>query len=187
MDTFRWVSIVVSTILGLGIARSLTGAVSLFQRRHSFAPHWLPIIWAGCIFAQQILFWWGLEDLASRIEHWTIGYFVLLVALVVTLFLASAIILPVDGLARDINDQHYFERDGRWALLALAAFNALAILANFLLWGERLLTAGMALNLLAVLLPIVTFAQWRIPRMASTMAYVLTVIAGVFQMLPQKY
>ncbi len=38
-----------------------------------------------------------------------------------------------------------FERDGRWALIALAVFHGLAIVANGLLWGVAVLSATQAL------------------------------------------
>ena len=38
MDVFRWIVVVVSTVLGLGIARVLNGYVAAFKARHHTRP-----------------------------------------------------------------------------------------------------------------------------------------------------
>jgi hypothetical protein len=47
MDTFRWVAVGLSMILGLGVTRLLTSAVSVIRSRHHAEVHWMPLVWAA--------------------------------------------------------------------------------------------------------------------------------------------
>ena len=133
MDTFRWLAIVLSTVLGLGIARILSGYVSVFKLRRSVPVRWLPLVLAGVILFEFIQFWWGLAELLNR-PTWDVPDFLVLVALVMLLFASAALISPTDADLADGGD--VFERDGRFALVLLAGFHAMASVANMLFWGQ---------------------------------------------------
>lgn len=183
MDTFRWLSTVVSIILGLGIARLLTGAVALFHARKATRLDWLPLAWAGAVFTQQLGLWWSLEELATIVPKWSLGGFLMLVALVLVLFLAAALAMPPSdrppGKLRD-----FFQEDGRWALLMLAAFNILALLVNLIFWQQPLLSLGAALNAVLAGLAIAVFAGPRPVQAAATIAYLVVLIATILQLSP---
>ena len=142
MDTFRWIAVVVSMILGLGVTRLLSSAVAVFKSRRRAAVDWLPLVWALVIFVQQIDFWWSLEELSILVPKWTFAEFLMLVALVLVLFLAAALILPQAEMERGDTLRGFFDRDGRYALLALAVFSLLAILANFDILARQRRRAG---------------------------------------------
>ncbi|HWJ76190.1 MAG TPA: hypothetical protein VNX29_23750 [Kaistia sp.] len=186
MDTFRWMSTVFSLILGLGVARILLACIALFRARGLVRIDWLPCVWAAIIFLQQITFWWSIEELATTIPSWTFPNFLLLVSLVLTLFLAAASILPTEGLTTG-SLRDFFERDGRWGLVALAAFNAIAILINALFWHVDILSAGELLNLGLVVLPLVVFVGSRRIQIIATLFYVPLGLFGVMQLVPMSY
>ncbi len=186
MDTFRWMSTVFSLILGLGVARILVASIAIFRARGLMQIDWLPCAWAGFIFLQQITFWWSIEELATTIPSWTFQNFLLLVGLVLTLFLAAASILPSEG-ATTGSLRAFFERDGRWGLLALAAFNAIAIALNVLFWHVNVFSAGELLNLGLVLLPLAVFAGSRKVQIAATLLYAPLGLIGVLQLVPMRY
>ena len=54
MDSFRWISVTFSMILGLGVARLLTSGVALFKSRETAHLDWVPIVWAASIFLWQL-------------------------------------------------------------------------------------------------------------------------------------
>lgn len=107
---------VISMVLGLGIARLLLGLVTVFRIRHYCVMDWLPLAWAGILFASQLQFWWAINHLPSVSRAFSFADFIFLVMLTMMLFLAAALILPnrpedeKDGL------RAHFERDGRYAL-----------------------------------------------------------------------
>jgi hypothetical protein len=186
-DAFRWISVAVSMILSLGLARLLTSAVAQFHARRHRKADWLPVAWAVMIFCQQIDFWWSLEELSTLVDRWTIGSFLILVGLVLTLFIAAALILPPSDTARIDRLRSYFEEDGRWALPLLAGFNGLALAADHLLWGEPLVSKSSLLNGAAVALPFVACLGNRPVQVAATLAYVATMIVGMGFLSPAAY
>ena len=184
MDTFRWLSTVVSIILGLGIARLLTGAVALFQARRHRRFDWVPLMWAVAVFSQQIALWRSLKELATIVPKWSLGGFLMLVALVLALFLAAALVMPRDDNSKTESLRSFFDEDGRWALLMLAAFNICALLANLTFWQQSILSLDAALNALLAAFAIATFVGPRPVQVVTTVAYVATMILSIIQLSP---
>ena len=84
----------------------------------------------------------GLLELAT-LKSWSLVAFTLLLAMVMLLFTAAALIVPADS---DLDMRVAFERDGRWALAALAGFHVLAALANLWLWKTAPFSAAQGLE-----------------------------------------
>jgi hypothetical protein len=148
MDAFHWIIVPVSTVLGLTITRVLTGYVAAFKARGRLIFDWLPLLFASAILGESLQFWWALLELAA-LKNWSLAAFTLLFAMVMTLFCAAALIIPSDT---DNDMRVAFERDGRWALAALAGFHVLAILANGWFFRVTLLSTSQVIEgLLAAL------------------------------------
>jgi hypothetical protein len=185
MDTFRWLAVVLSTMLGLGIARILSGFVSAFKMRRRVRLDWLPLLLGGVILAEIVQFWWALAELLHRAQ-WTAGDFTFLLVLVMLLFLAAALIMPADNDLAEGPD--FFERDGRWALLVLALFHVAAILANLWFWQQSpvsLPTLPIAVLAAASLTAAITTRR----RLQETMAvvYVACSVAAAWADSPLSY
>jgi hypothetical protein len=187
MDTFRWISVVISMILGLGVARLLTGALVVFRARGNAVLDWVPLIWAAAIFIQQVAFWWSLEEAAVRLPTWTLGAFLMLVLLVLALFLAASLALPGSDMAAGDSLRLYFDKDGRWALVALAAFNLVVILANWVIWGAGPLSEAVRINVALTVVPLAGFLGSRRVQALAALAYMAIVIWGVVDLSPAAY
>ena len=143
MDAFHWIVVPISTVLGLSLARLLGGYVTAFKGRTSLRFDWLPLVFAAAILGVALQFWWALLELSTH-QDWSLSAFTMLIAMIMALFTAAALISPSEG---DKDLRIAFDRDGRWALMALAAFHVLAIAANRWLWGEPLVSASQAMQL----------------------------------------
>ena len=173
MDEFRMMATVLSMVLGLGVTRLLLGLVTVFRIRLTSRTDWLPLVWAGIVFVDQLQFWWAINQLPAVRQAFTFGDFIFLVVLTLTLFLAAALLLPsrsedeTDGLRR------YFERDGRYALLAFAAFLSLGFVANIRFFKATPLAPWSLLDLPMIALPVaVFFATSRKTQACITIGYV---------------
>lgn len=187
-DAFRWISVALSMVLGLGVARLLTALVAQFHARRHRSADWLPLAWAAIIFVHQIAFWWGIEELTAMPAHrWTATSFVLLLSLVVTLFLAAALVLPLTDTENVTSLRQFFSQDGKWSLLVLAAYNVLAMTANRLVFysGESL--AEIAPNLALVALAAAAFFLPRRQQAIATAAYAAVMAAAMAALLPAAY
>lgn len=185
MDIFRWIAVVLSTVLGLGIARILTGYVAAFKMRDRVAVDWLPVILSAAVLGEILQFWWAIVELAPR-PSWSLADFTILVALAMLLFLSAALISPSES---DLDRRAgYFEKDGRWAMLVLAAFHGVAIFANAWFWNEPVLSR---VTLVVVLLALVSLCAALIRRrpvqQAMAIAYCLIAFVGTFVESPVSY
>ncbi|MFO1104642.1 MAG: hypothetical protein U1E34_00975 [Amaricoccus sp.] len=143
MDAFHWIVVPISTVLGLTIARVLAAYVAAFKARRRVRFDWIALLFAGVVLGEGLQFWWALLEL-SVLPSWSLASFTLLIAMVMSLFIAGSIVVPSE---MDSDMRLAFERDGRWALLALACFHGLAILGNFWLWRVAVLSPVQGLQL----------------------------------------
>jgi hypothetical protein len=158
MDTFRWIGVIFSMILGLGVTRLLAGGVSVFRARHRARIDWLPLAWAFGIFLSQLDYWWSILELPKIVSTWTFGIFAILVSLTLLLFVAAALVLPADELKEGDDLGAAFATDGRFALIALAAYWVLAALANEYVWGAPIVFGWGLLAAAEIALPLIVFA-----------------------------
>jgi hypothetical protein len=178
MDTFRWIAVIVAMILGLGLARLLISAIGIFHARRRARLDWLPLVWAATIFLQEVAFWWNLEAAASRVTNWTLPSFLMLVGLVLALFLAAALILPFNELKEGESLRTFFEQDGRWALVALAAFNIGVGALNFRRSGGEF-SEHMLLNLVFASMALLAFFGPRRAQAVASLACFPIIVWGV--------
>lgn len=185
MDTFRWLAVVLSTILGLGTTRILSGFVSAFKMRRRVAPDWLPLVMAAVVLIEIFQFWWALAELLAR-PQWSMMDFGLLITLAMTLFVAAALISPSEA---DLADgPGFFERDGRYALLVLALFHVGALFTNWWLWREPLYSgANYPVVALAAICTVAAVTKQRRIQIAMVMLYVVFGLAGVLTESPTSY
>lgn len=161
MDSFRWIAVALSMILGLGVTRLLSAAVAAFRSRHHVQLDWIPLVWAACIFLWQLQYWWAVIELPSLVHTWTLISFLILISLTLLLFVAAALVLPPHELNEKDSLRASFERDGRWALVALSLYFALAILADWMLWSVSPLSIQGELLAALILLPLVFICNRR--------------------------
>lgn len=170
MDAFHWIVIPISTVLGLALARLLGGYVTAIKGRTRMRFDWLPLTFAAAILGVALQFWWALLELSPH-RDWSLSAFALLMAMIMALFTAAALISPGED---DADLGVAFERNGRWALVALAVFHGLAIVANRLLWGEAVLSPIQALEaVLAALCLVAGLVRHRRTQEAVAVSYVL--------------
>lgn len=185
VDTFRWHAVVLSTMLGLGTPRILSGFVSAFKMRRRVPPDWLPLLMAAVVLTEIFQFWWALAELLKR-PQWSMTDFGLLIALVMTLFLAAALISPSEA---DLADgPGFFERDGRYALLVLALFDVGALVTNWWLWKQSVWSLpNLPVACLAVICAVAAVTRQRRIQAAMALAYLVVGLAGVMVDSPASY
>lgn len=117
MDQFEYVMVLVSIVIGLGIAHILIGVGGIIDRlsgredrlelsvAHAF--------WLAFCFMWMVMFWWWEYRFSSRVSDWTMGLYLFLVIYAVSLFLMSVLLVPKswDGV---LSLQDYFIRRRVW-------------------------------------------------------------------------
>ena len=138
MTIFEYVTVAISIILGLALARLLSSSSDLivFRRRVTF--HWIPLTWAALLFCVLILFWWQLFALSQILEKWTILDFGIAICEALAFFVASTLMLPKHWSAERVDLYAFFREHGRWGVGAFAMVFLITIPLNVQLYGARL-------------------------------------------------
>ena len=181
MDEFRMIATVLSMVLGLGVTRLLLGLVTIFRIRRDSAVDWIPLTWAAILFVDQLQFWWAINQLPSVRQSFAFGDFIFLVVMTLMLFLAAAVLLPSRSEDEKEGLRRYFERDGRYGLLALGAFLVFAFIANIVFLKAAPLAAWSLLDIPMIVLPVaVFFVRSRRWQAWITAAYVPLVAVDIW-------
>ena len=157
MEEFGMIAPVLSLILGLGVTRLLLGFVTVFRIRASAPVDWLPLAWAGILFAEHIQFWWAINSLTSIQKSFSFGEFLVLILLPLLLFLSGALVLPSRSEDETQGIRQYFERDGRYGLLPFALYLTIAFLVD-MIYFQAPLAGVTSLNLLLTAATVAVFA-----------------------------
>lgn len=147
MTIFEFVSVAISIILGLGVARLLSGGLDLFRHRQTTRLHWVPVLWAFLIFWTQLEFWWSLFFVSQSLDVWTHGDFLVTIAFTVALFAAGSLVLPTEWEGDSLDLLDFFHREGRWGVAAFGVAFLIAFPLNARLFGVPVL---IPMNLLLV-------------------------------------
>lgn len=111
-DIFPHMRMLLSTIIGLGITRMLMTVANMVQHPRRARVSVLHILWIISLLVEMVLFWWWQFAL-FRLEHWTFGIALFLVAYVVALFLLAALLSP-DNISDYDGYEDFFLKRRAW-------------------------------------------------------------------------
>lgn len=148
MSLFEFLMVLVSMIVGLGVAEILTGIARLIRRRNFQQGYWLHWCGIALVFVALLQNWWELWDL-STVAVWSFPALALMLISPASLYLIAHLIFPDPD--QDIAIEVYYHGQMRpiWWLgvvtaLASTAFRPLA-------FGAELLSMDNSASVLLVL------------------------------------
>lgn len=136
MSTFEYISVLVSIILGMGIARLVAGVaavVARWQHVSLYGPHAVLVL---LVFVLHIQEWWAFFDLRSY-EAWRLPVFLFVVLYPINLYILAHLLFPVRW-KRQQSLREFYELHYRKLYVFLAALIGLAILDNVFIGHYRL-------------------------------------------------
>jgi hypothetical protein len=160
MSQFEYVMVLVSIIVGLGIAHILLGIGGIIDRlSRKETPLELSLAhatWLGFCFAWLVMFWWWEFRFFSTVSDWTMGLYLFLIGYAVTLFLLQAVLVPRtwDGV---VSLKTYFLERRAWFYGLLLCATMVDMFDSYLKGGfEYILELGLINSAFAaVTLPVV--------------------------------
>ncbi len=180
MVEFQLLSVPIGLILGLGMARIMTGAITAVRNREHVKLHWLPFIWATSLMIQLLIFFCVLWDLKVNFENagmeWTWSYYGPQVLHSALMFLGAGLVLPasrepnIDCLLKDFN-QH-----GKLALIPLMAMHLLAWPMNMYMSNVPLFDKANYLNIVMIVVIAVGFKATRLTWRAAAATIYLSIL-----------
>src|SRR4051794_5388175 len=96
MTPFEHLAVLISIVLGLGLAHMLTTLHELIQARARVKIYWLSILWFVLIFISLIEWWWASFALRTTLK-WNFFYFLFILLSPISMYLAAAFVLPTDS------------------------------------------------------------------------------------------
>ena len=145
MSLFEFLMVLVSIIVGLGVAEVLTGVARLSRSRGSSTRYWIHSCIVALVFFALIQQWWELWTLRD-VPEWTFLSLILMLTGPMGLFLIAHLIFPESLKGADLKD-HYYDsiRPIGW-LAALTVF--FTALFRPLAFGFQLLELSNATSLI---------------------------------------
>ena len=119
MQSFEFLMIVVSIIVGLGITQLLAGIVRIL--RVELKPYWIHELWVFYVFLSLLQYCWSLFDLEAR-SDWIFVELLGLLTPPVILYLVASLLFPPRSSEPDLSDFYYAHRKPIFGLLAFLLF-----------------------------------------------------------------
>jgi hypothetical protein len=126
VETFNYLSVLLSIVLGLAIAQVLQGLRGLILARVKVKLYLPTVIWTGLALLLAIQAWWASFGLHTR-ANWNFLAFMVIVLQVISVYMVAALVLPdVTGCTIiDLRDHYFAHRSWFFgALLACVVFSA---------------------------------------------------------------
>ena len=143
MNSFDYLSVLISIILGLAIAKVLTGLATVITARERVDFYWPPIVWAIWIFFICAQHWWAQWTLRFT-QEWTFLDFTLLLLVPVGFFLLSALVLPEREENGKLDLGEWFFRNRKWFFGIMFFLPALSIVEEIVRSGHIASTLNFA-------------------------------------------
>lgn len=83
-----------SIVVGLGIARILSGFSLLLESRHEVELDWVSVLWAVNVLGYHLLFWWIVVNNWRILSEWSFAQFGSLFLYGVLIFFCASLVLP---------------------------------------------------------------------------------------------
>lgn len=171
MSEFETFAVVLSFVLGLGVAQILSSVVFILQSRREISFAWTPLMWAFSLLLYHVNYLFSLLWMQS-VTGEMIWY--LDVLMVVLLFLGGGLVLPSESrqLPGDLGE--FFLDNGYVALVPLGLFIVLHLVYSYAV-GLGILTLDGATN--AFLLATIAVGYFARRRAGFAASLVFTAVA----------
>ncbi len=134
MDSFSYLSVLLSIVIGLAITQILQGLRALMLARGSARLYAPSLIWAALMLLIATQMWWASFGLSDH-DDWTFGLYGLILLQVGLFYLASGLVLP-DLAPESIDLERDYYRNRGWFFGLLAATAVVSLLKDFALEGR---------------------------------------------------
>jgi hypothetical protein len=181
MSQFEVVTLTLSFVLGLSMSHLLWAAAAAVRARNQLRLHWLPFLWAACIFFVHVQYWFAAFAIDRVIDEWTWSWYLQMLGLGVLLFASGALVLPSESQQRSGDLLDDFQEHGRLGLIPLAAYHLFWIPTAYRM-DQATFEAGNYANLALASFAVIGLTAKRVSvQWASGAAFALVVVwASVF-------
>lgn len=148
MELFEFLMVLVSIIIGLGVAEVLTGVARVLRHRDSVRLNWVHTALVAAIFLALLQMWWeswGLQDMSE----WSFPGLLMMLTGPVCLFLIAHLLYPEVVAGSDLRRYYYEVARPIWILGVLGVTGSTTF--RPLLFGQPFFAADNATSLILFL------------------------------------
>lgn len=127
MGAFDYLSVMVSIVLGLGVAQLLATLGVIIRERDHIKPYWLTVLWIGMLLLIHVQTWWAMFGMSDH-QGWSFPAFFLMLLQPILLYLVSSLLTP--NLDRETDMIAAFERQSRVFFSLFGAILVVSILKD---------------------------------------------------------
>ena len=131
MSSFEFLSVLISVVLGLGLANMFTGLASLVHRRSSVSFSWAHAGWSVHLFSMMVVYWWTVVFGWKDFQDWNVLVFFFILLYGFVLFMKSSLLYPSDVPAEWDLGEHFSEIR-RWYFAFYLAWVVLELIDTWL-------------------------------------------------------
>jgi hypothetical protein len=163
MTLFEFLMVLVSIIVGLGVAEILTGIAQQLRCRQTSTGYWLHSCGVMVVFLALLQSWWELWDLHDT-QEWHFYGLVLMLIAPASLYLIAHLIFPEPVRNSDFRKYYYGAMRPIWWLAVLATvsstlFHPIAFGSDFVNWDNA--------TSLVLFVGFIVLASTRVPAIHS--------------------
>ena len=106
MDSFEYLSVFLSIILGLAVTHLVVGTVSIIQERATTKVYWVHLLWVANGLAYITQAWWFI-NIWDGLDSWSMSIFYLLFSYTLLLTAFVSLLYPIRGSVTDFRAYFY--------------------------------------------------------------------------------
>jgi hypothetical protein len=134
VDTFSYLSVLISIVVGLAITEVLQGYRGLLIARDRVTFFGPTVAWGGLVLLICIQSWWAMFGMRTH-AVWTFLQFAVVLAQAILLYLLAALVIPDVGGGESIDlKRHYFSQ-ARWFFGCGLALLAVSVAKDLIVTG----------------------------------------------------
>lgn len=182
-DLFFHVRVIVGIVVGLSVARLLTGLARFVQHPHREQIYIVHLGWVFFLILAVVHFWWFQFGL-SHIERWTFEIYFFVIFYAAMFFFVCSLLFP-DRMDEYTGFADYFHSRQKWFYGLLACLFLIDLVDTAVKGAEHFRAYGIAYpiqqSVLAVLAFTAMFVRWRWYHKALVVVAILTEVSWILR------
>lgn len=135
MDTFNYLSVLFSVIMGLALTQILQGLRALMLARIRVVIYWPALIWAALMILLVAQAWWGMFGM-REFREWNFAMYAVVVFQITIIYLVSGLAMPDIPTAGTVDMRAIYFAHSRWFFGLLALTVVSTFLKDFITTGR---------------------------------------------------
>ena len=156
MSPFEYITVLVSIILGLGVAQIVTGLAHFLHSGNKVKLYWPHFLWIIMIFFLHIQEWWVFYEYKT-FPQWKLLTFIFVILYPIGLFIQARILFPFDNFEEETDLKAFYYENYRVYFGSVAIMAILSIIDNVLLRGLDITEQFIQMGLIIVMMSIAVF------------------------------